>query len=131
MAGGIVSPNSGFQIAYQQNFLARFFEEGLDSEMAFRRDAFQEMIPIGAGQTITKTRVGRTPPQVTPLNPLNVTGLDNGLTPSTPNLEQYVYQVNEYGGLKTVDLLAEQAGIADQLMMNAKLNGVEAAQTVE
>jgi hypothetical protein len=131
MAGGIVNPNSGFQIAYQQNFLARFFEEGLESEMAFRRDAFQELIPIGAGQTITKTRVGRTPPQVNPLNPLNVTGLDNGLTATTPSLEQYVYQVNEYGGLKQVDLLAEQAGIADQLMMNAKLNGVEAAQTVE
>lgn len=129
--GGIVNPNSGLQIAYQQNFLARFFEEGLDSEMAFRRDAKQELIPIGAGESITKTRMGRTPPKPTALNPQNVTGLDNGLNYSTPSLEQYVYNVNEYGDAKQVDLVSEQAGIANQLQAFAKTNGVEAAQSVE
>lgn len=129
--GGIINPNSGLQIAYQQNFLARFFEEGLDSEMAFRRDAKQELIPVGAGESITKTRMGRTPPKPTALNPANTVGLDNGLSYSTPNVEQYVYNVNEYGDAKQVDLVAEQAGIADQLQAFAKTNGVEAAQTVE
>jgi len=128
---GIVNPNSGFQIAFQQGFLARFFEEGLDSEMAYRRDAVIEMLPIRGGQSITKTKVGRTAPQTTPLNPANVTGLDNGITYSTPNLEQYTYNMGEYAGGKLVDLIAEQAGIADQLFMDCKLNGVEAAQSVE
>jgi hypothetical protein len=131
MAGGIINPNGPFQIAFQNGFLARFFEEGLDSEAAFQHDCVVEMIPIRAGQSITKTRVGRTPPQISPLNPANVTGLDNGLTASTPNMEQYTYNVNEYGGLKQLDLAEELAGISDQLKMLAHTNGVEAAQTVE
>lgn len=131
MAGGVVPPNSGFQIAFQQGFLARFFEEGLDSESAYSHDVVVEMIPIRAGNSITKTKIGRTPPQPTPLNPVNVTGLDNGLTATTPSLEQYTYNVNQYAGLKQLDLLEEQEGIADQLMALARTNGVEAAQTIE
>lgn len=127
----IINPNAGFQIAFQNQFLARFFEEGLDSEMAYRRDALQELIPIGAGQTITKTRVGRLAPVPTPLNPVNITGLDNGINYATPNLEQYVYNVNEYSNGALVDLISEQAGIADQLKTLAKTNGVNAAQTLE
>lgn len=122
---------ASLQPALQQGFLARFFEEGLDSEMAYRHDAIQELIPVRAGNSITLTRVGRTPPQPTALNPANVTGLDNGLSPSTPSVEQYTYNVNQYAGLKQLDLLAEEAGIADQLKMFARTNGVEAALTVE
>ena len=131
MAGGLVPPGSAFNIAFQQGFLARSFEEGLDSESAFSHDVVVEMIPIRAGNSITKTKIGRTPPQPTPLNPVNVTGLDNGLTATTPSLEQYTYNVNQYAGNKQLDLLEEQEGIADQLMALAHTNGVEAAQTIE
>jgi len=131
MPGGLVPTNSAFGIAFQQGFLARMFEEGLDSESAFSHDVVVEMIPIRAGNSITKTKIGRTPPQPTPLNPVNVTGLDNGLTATTPSLEQYTYNVNQYAGNKQLDLLEEQEGIADQLMALAHTNGVEAAQTIE
>jgi len=70
-------------------------------------------------------------PQPTPLNPANIVGLDNGINYATPNLEQYVYNVNEYSNGALVDLISEQAGIADQLKALAKTNGVNAAQTVE
>lgn len=127
----IVNPNAGFQIAYQQNFLARFFEEGLDSLMAYRRDAKQELIPVGAGETITKTRYGRLAPVPTPLNPANVIGLDNGVNYVTANLEQYTYNVNEYTNGQQLDLLYTQMSIGDQLLVLAKNNGVNAAQTIE
>lgn len=127
----IVNPNAGFQIAYQQGFLARFFEEGLDSLMAYRRDAKQELIPVGAGETITKTRYGRLAPVPTPLNPANVIGLDNGVNYVTANLEQYTYNVNEYTNGQQLDLLYSQMSIGDQLLVLAKNNGVNAAQTIE
>lgn len=127
----IINPNSGFQIAYQQGFLARFFEEGLDSLMAYRRDAKQEAIPCGIGESITKTRAGRLAPVPTPLNPANVVGLDNGVNYVTPNLEQYIYNVSQYTNGAILDMLSTQTSIADQFLLLAKDNGVNAAQTIE
>lgn len=131
MSGGLVNPNSALQIAYQTGMLARMFEEGLDSEAAYAHDAVVEVVPAGIGESITKTRISRLLPQVTPLNPMNIGGLDNGLVPLTPTAEQYTYNILQYGAVQYLDLVAEQAGIANQLKQIARNNGVNAAQTVE
>lgn len=131
MAGGLINPNSALQIAYQTGMLARMFEEGLDSEAAYAHDATVEIVPAGIGETITKTRISRLAPQTTPLNPMNIGGLDNGLVALTPTAEQYTYSIQQFGAVQYLDLVQEQAGIANQLKQIARNNGVNAAQTVE
>lgn len=128
---GLVNADSALQLAYQTGMLSRMFEEGLDSEAAYAHDAVVEIVPAGIGQTITKTRISRLLPQVTPLNPMNIGGLDNGLSPITPTAEQYTYAIQQYGAVQYLDLVQEQAGIANQLKQFARNNGVNAAQTVE
>lgn len=115
----------------QQNFLARFIEEGLDSELAYRREAIVETIPGRIGQTVTMTRYGRKPPVPTPMNPQTLTAFDNGMTPSTCAVEQYSYTLAQYGDTVDVDLMGEIVGIANQLRMNSRNSGVQGAQTLE
>jgi hypothetical protein len=116
----------------QQNFLARFLEEGLDSEAAYRRHAILEQIPARLGQTLTMSKTGRKSPVTAVTNPANVTvGLDNGLTPSLASVEQYTYNVVELAAASDVDIMGELAGIADQLKTAARNNGVQAAQSLE
>jgi hypothetical protein len=115
----------------QTGFLERELEEGLDSVLAYRRAAVQETVPSRIGETLTRTRKGRKAPVPTALTPSSMTGLDNGLTPSTFSVEQYQFTMAPYGDTVDTNLLQELAGIADQLIGNSRNNGVQAAQTLE
>ena len=115
----------------QTGMLAREFQEGLDSWLAYRRSSVEEIIPARIGQTLTYTRYGRKPPVSTPLNPSNNTNFDNGLTPTDAPIEQYILQMNEWGDTTDVNLVDSQTAIADNVQRVSRNTGVQAAQSLE
>lgn len=135
LGGSIMASFTNFpaQLAaiLQQGFLERELEEGLDSILAYRRETLRETIPARIGETLTRTRKGRKAPVTSPLNPAADTGLDNGLTPSTFAVEQYMFTMARYGDTVDVNMLDDLAGIADQMFANSRNNGVQAAQSLE
>lgn len=117
----------------QTGFLEREFEEGLDSVLAFRREALKETVPARIGETITRTRTGRKTPVTTPMDPTTNTlgNLNNGLTSSTGALEQYTLAMFEYGDLDSVNMMQDLAAIANNMERVSRSNGVQAAQSIE
>lgn len=116
----------------QQNQLEREVQEGLDTVFGYQAMAIEEDVPAGVGETITKTRKSRKAPPTSALNPQSInSGLDNGMTSSTYSVEQYTLTMTSFGD--TVDTNWIQAGalIADQLLANARNNGVQAATCLE
>lgn len=130
MAGFVNFP-AGLAAILQQGFLEREFEEGLDSVLAYRREALQEGIPVRIGQSLTKTRTGRFTPSDVPINPSTNTGLDNGLTAQTFSIEQYSFTMNEYANAADVQMRQEQAAIANEMYTFSRNLGVQAAQSLE
>lgn len=128
-------PISDFPVALQgiiqQNFLEREFQEGLHSVLGYRAIADRMTFPNGVGETITKTRRGLKAPVTTPMNPANNTNLDNGLTPSGWTVEQYVLAINQYGDTIDLNTVTTGVGIVSQFLENAKVNGVQSAQSVD
>ncbi len=123
---------SDLSAALQIDFLNREFEEGLDSILAYRRTALQETINARIGETLTRTRKGRTPPQIDPISGQQINAnLDNSLSPDSYQIEQYTITLNQYAGTQDVNTMQELAGIADQVIAAARNNGVSAAQTLE
>ncbi len=123
---------SGLSAALQTGFLNREFEEGLDSALAYRRIATQETVPTRIGETLTRTRKGRNIPTITPLSGANVNAnLDNSLTVQSYLVEQYTLIMQLYGQTIDVNLIQQEAGIADQAIAAARNNGVAAAQSLE
>jgi hypothetical protein len=115
----------------QTGILEREFEEGLDSNLAYRRVCLRETVPNNIGETITRTRTGRKTPVTTPLGIVTFSNLDNGLTSSDAALEQYTFTMRDYGDTTDVDLMANQAVIASNIVRAARNNGVQAAQSLE
>nr|MCE5388266.1 hypothetical protein [Acidithiobacillus sp.] len=94
-----VSFPGSLQAALQLNFLNREFEEGLDSVLAYRRTALQETVNARIGETLTRTRKGRTPPQIDPISGQQINAnLDNSLSPESYQIEQYTITLNQYAG---------------------------------
>ena len=115
----------------QQGFLAREFQDGLQSRLSFRAIADREIFPNRIGETITKTRKGLKTPVTTPLAPSVNTNFDNGLTPSTWSVEQYTLTINQYGDTIDLNMVSEGVGIASQFLANARTNGVQAMQSLD
>lgn len=117
----------------QTGFLEREFEEGLDSVLAYRREALMETVPARIGETITRTRTGRKAPITTPINPTTnvVTDLNNGLTPSDAANEQYTLTMYEYADMTPFNLMDDLATIANNLVRISRNNGVQASQSIE
>ncbi|MBO4120278.1 hypothetical protein J5T34_05930 [Cupriavidus gilardii] len=128
---GIQNFPAALQPIIQQGFLEREFQEGLRSRLAFRAIADREEFPNKIGETITKTRRGLKAPVTTPLNPSTNTNLDNGLTPSSWTVEQYTLSINMYGDTIDLNMVTQGVGIAKQFVENARVNGVQAAQSLD
>jgi hypothetical protein len=128
---GIQNFPAALQPIIQQNFLEREFQEGIQSRLGFRAIADREEFPAAIGETLTKTRRGLKAPVTTPLNPANNTNLDNGLTSAGWTVEQYVLSVNMYGDTIDLNMVTSRVGIASQFLQNAKVNGIQAAQSVD
>lgn len=128
---GIQNFPSALQPIIQQNFLEREFQEGLQSRLGFRAIADREEFPNAIGETLTKTRRGLKAPVTTPITPSSNTNLDNGLTPASWTVEQYTLSVNMYGDTIDLNMVTSRVGIAGQFLQNARVNGVQAAQSID
>lgn len=131
MATSFVNFPAGLIPILQTGFLERELEEGLDSVLAYRREAVEETIPCRIGETLTRTRKSRKAPVTTALPPSSDTGLDNGMTSSTFSVEQYQFTMQRYGDTVDINMMDELAGIADQMIADSRNNGVQAAQSLE
>ena len=122
---------AALQPIIQQGYLARMFEDGLQSRLGFRQIADRQLIPNNIGETITMTRRGLKPPVTTPLTPASNTNFDNGLTPTSWGVEQYTLTMYAFGDTIDLNMVTEQVGIANQFVQNARVNGVQAAQSLD
>lgn len=128
---GIQNFPAALQPIIQQNFLAREFEDGLQSMLAYRQVADREDIAVGIGQTLTKTKPGLKAPTTTPMSASGNTNLDNGLSSSTWTVEQYTITLDQYGDTIDLNTVTERVGIVGQFLQNAKTNGIQAAQSLD
>lgn len=128
---GIQNFPAALQPIIQQNFLEREFQDGLESMLGYRQIADRESFPNKIGESITKTRPGLKAPVTTPANPGNNTNLDNGMTPSSWTVEQYTLSINQYQDTIDLNIIADRVGLASQFLQNAKVNGVQAAQSLD
>lgn len=117
--------------AIQQNLLYTQFQQSLRSILMYRTVAERVPFPIQAGETITATRAGLKQAVPTPLNPQTNTNLDNGITPSSYSVEQYTMTLNMYGDTQDLNRLTSQVAIASIGIQNAKVNGEQAARTMD
>jgi len=122
---------ASLQNAIQQGFLEREFQTGLQSAIGYRAIADRETVAINVGETITKTRAGLKAPVTTPLTPSGNTNLDNGMTPSSQTIEQYTLGIDQYGDSIDLNVVTSQVGIANQFLLNAFTNGVQARQSLD
>jgi len=119
------------QAAIQQGFLAREFQNGLQSRLGFRQVADREIFPNAIGETLTKTRKSLKSPVTIPLVPANNVNFDNGLTPSSWSVEQYTLSINQYGDTIDLNMVTSGVGIASQFLANAYTNGIQAMQSLD
>ena len=122
---------AALQPIIQQNFLEREFEEALHSRLGYRAVAAREQFSTGIGESLTKTRRGLKAPITTPTNAASNTNLDNGITPSTWAVEQYTMVLQQYNDAIDLNMITNKVGIVSQFLQNAKVNGIQAAQSLD
>ena len=128
---GIQNFPAALQPIIQQGFLEREFQQALTSRLGYRACADREDIPVGIGETLTKTRVGLKPSVTTPVPPATNTNLDNGLTPANWGVEQYTISINHYAATTDLNMVTSRVGIASQFLQNAFVNGEQAARSLD
>lgn len=122
--------------AIQQNFLAPWVEEGLDTEFAYRAICEDGIINAGIGETLTQSRKGRKDPSaaLTPLTPANINAnIDNGFSANYGGyaLEQWTFTVQPFGDSEDINLMQSSTMILDDFESKARNNGVQAATVIE
>jgi hypothetical protein len=122
---------AALQPIIQQGFLEREFQQALRSRLGYRACADREVIAVGIGETLTKTRAGLKPTVTTPLAPATNTNLDNGLTPTSWGVEQYTLSINHYAATTDLNMVTSRVGIASQFLQNAYVNGEQAARSLD
>jgi hypothetical protein len=122
---------AALQPIIQQGFLEREFQQALRSRLGYRACADREVVAVGIGETLTKTRAGLKPTVTTPLAPATNTNLDNGLTPTSWGVEQYTLSINHYAATTDLNMVTSRVGIASQFLQNAYVNGEQAARSLD
>lgn len=122
---------TALQNVIQQGFLEREFKTGLQSAIGYRNIADREPVSINVGETITKTRAGLKAPVTTPLTASSNTNLDNGLTATSQTVEQYTLGIDQYADTIDLNIVTSQVGIANQFLLNARTNAIQARQSLD
>lgn len=122
---------ASLQNAVQTGFLETEFHTGLTSAIGYRAIADAEPVAINVGETITKTRAGLKAPVTTPLSASGNTNLDNGMSPTAQSIEQYTLGIDQYGDTIDLNIVTSQVGIANQFLLNARTNGIQARQSLD
>ncbi len=118
-------------IAIQEGYLKRAFELPLTAELGYRDSVDSEMFDTRIGQTITETRKGLLQASTTPLDPTTNTNLDNGLTPTNWQVEQYTLSINQYADTMDLNIVSDGVGIAGQAVENALNLGEQANRSLD
>lgn len=122
---------TALQPIIQTGYLEREFQQALRANLAYRSIADRMEFSVRVGETITKTRYGLRPAATTPLAPSSNTNFDNGMTSSTPGVEQYTLTLNAYGDTVDLNTVTEKVGIASQFVENAVTLAEQAARTMD
>lgn len=128
---GIQNFPAALQPIIQQGFLEREFQQALRSRLGYRAVADRIDIPVGIGETLTRTRAGLKPAVTTPTQPATNTNLDNGLTPVGWGVEQYTLTINHYAATTDLNMVTSRVGIASLFLHNAYVNGEQAARSLD
>ena len=115
----------------QDNYLDHIFEDSLCSKLGFRGIADREPVPIGIGETITKTRAGLLVPAVTPLDPATDLALDNGLTPECWSIEQFTLGIDTYGATMDLNMETSLVAIDNLFLGNTNKLALHALQSLD
>ena len=128
---GIQNFPTALQPIIQTGYLEQAFSTALRANLTYRAIADKEPFTARVGETITKTRTGLRPVATTPLVPAANTNFDNGLTSSTPGVEQYVLGVNQYGDTQDLNVVTEKVGIVNQFVNNTQQLAEQAGRTLD
>lgn len=132
----------------QTGYLEHEFKRGLEAKLAFRACADREVVQIGIGQTVTKTRASLLPSVTTPINTVAVSAqvaattagnpllqtaarLDNGLIPQAKRFEQYTLGIDKYASTLDLNIRTSLVAIAPQFADNARIMGEQAARSLD
>jgi hypothetical protein len=128
---GIQNFPATLQPIIQQGFLEREFNEAMRSRLGYRACADRELVAVGIGETLTKTRAGLRPSVTTPVAPNTNSNLDNGLSPGNWSVEQYTLTINHYAATTDLNMVTSRVGIASQFLQNAYVNGEQASRSLD
>jgi len=128
---GIQNFPPALQPIIQQGFLEREFQQALTSRLGYRACADRVKISVGIGETLTRTRAGLKPSVTSPIVPSTNANLDNGLTPTGWDVEQYTISINHYAATTDLNMVTSRVGIASQFLQNAYVNGEQAARSLD
>lgn len=116
----------------QENMLVREFSTGFVGTFAYRKDADQEPMEMGQGETKSYTRKGRKGPKTKPLVPSDMNAsITNGITPSGAGLERYTLTLRDYGDSMFLNMRQNMVKIKSEFLDNARINGYQGSQTLE
>jgi hypothetical protein len=120
-------------IIEQTGLLERAFHGPLMAKLAYSRLAEEEMFPNGIGETLTKSKPALFPlaSALTPMNPANNTGLDNGLSDVYFPFEQYQLGISEYALSTTVNIMQDATLIQKIFLQNYVQLGEHAGRTID
>lgn len=128
---GIQAFPAVLQPIIQTGYLERAFHDSLRAQLAYRAVAARDVYPARIGETFTRTRTGLRPVAVTPLTPSGNTNFDNGLSGSTPGVEQYVMSIAQYGDTDDLNVATETVGIANQFVLKGRQLGEQAGRSMD
>lgn len=121
--------------AIQQGLLKAKFERALTGKRAYTMAATPEDVPARKGSTITLIRASGLAPSAVPVlqsgEGSKNSGLDNGLTPDQFATEQYTLTMREYMKTHDLNLMDDEAVIANQAFIIAGAQGEQAMSTLE
>lgn len=128
---GITNFPAALQPILQQGYLERKFYDAMAPVLGYRAGVEIDTIPNGIGESVTKTRTGLLPTVTSELLAANNTGLSNGLTAQSYGVEQYTLKLRQIPATMSLNLLANQAGLADQFLRNIKNQGEQSGRSLD
>lgn len=118
----------------QQNYLETRLRRSLHAKYVLRAAAAQKSLQYfdgRIGETKTFTRSNPIAPNITPLNPANNTGLDNGVVIANRGFEQWVSQLYEWPSGLNLNVLGQETLLGDLFVDNLRELAEQAANSLE
>jgi hypothetical protein len=132
-SGGNSFPAAILDVMEQKNYLQTFLRKALAPNLVFRPKKIgpNDWFSARVGETKTFSRTALIAPSITPLNPANNTGLDNGMTADVRSYEQWTATLNEYPGFIPTNILGQETMLADLYLDNMAALAQKAASSLE